>query len=87
MYIGSTDKRGMHHLVWEIIDNSVDEIINGYGNKITVKINADGSITIADNGRGVPIGKHKSGIRISWNHGLFAPPPCFSQLITSFFVS
>ena len=61
MYIGSTDKRGMHHLVWEIIDNSVDEIINGYGNKITVKINADGSITIADNGRGVPIGKHKSG--------------------------
>ncbi len=61
MYIGSTDKRGMHHLVWEIIDNSVDEIINGYGNKITIKINKDGSITIADNGRGVPTGMHKSG--------------------------
>ena len=61
MYIGSTDKRGMHHLVWEIIDNSVDEIINGYGNKITVRINKDGSITVADNGRGVPTGMHKSG--------------------------
>ena len=61
MYIGSTDKRGLHHLVWEIIDNSVDEIINGYGNKITVRINKDGSITIADNGRGVPTGMHKSG--------------------------
>ncbi len=61
MYIGSTDKRGLHHLVWEIIDNSVDEIINGYGNKITVRINKDGSITVADNGRGVPTGMHKSG--------------------------
>ncbi len=61
MYIGSTDKRGMHHLVWEIIDNSVDEIINGYGNKINVRINKDGSITVADNGRGVPTGMHKSG--------------------------
>jgi topoisomerase-4 subunit B len=61
MYIGSTDKRGLHHLVWEIIDNSVDEIINGYGNKITVKINKDGSLTVADNGRGVPTGMHKSG--------------------------
>ena len=61
MYIGSTDKRGMHHLVWEIIDNSVDEIINGYGNKISVRINKDGSITVADNGRGVPTGMHKSG--------------------------
>ena len=61
MYIGSTDKRGLHHLVWEIIDNSVDEIINGYGNKIQVRLNKDGSITIADNGRGVPTGMHKSG--------------------------
>mgnify|MGYP003571267881 CR=1 FL=1 len=61
MYIGSTDKRGLHHLVWEIVDNAVDEIINGYGSKITVRINKDGSITVADNGRGVPIGMHKSG--------------------------
>ncbi|MDO4341870.1 MAG: DNA topoisomerase IV subunit B [bacterium] len=61
MYIGSTDKRGLHHLAWEIIDNSVDEIINGFGNKITVKINKDNSLTVADNGRGVPTGMHKSG--------------------------
>ena len=61
MYIGSTDKRGLHHLAWEIIDNCVDEIINGFGNKITVKINKDKSLTVADNGRGVPTGMHKSG--------------------------
>ena len=61
MYIGSTDKRGLHHLAWEIIDNCVDEIINGFGNKITVKINKDNSLTVADNGRGVPTGMHKSG--------------------------
>ena len=61
MYIGSTDKRGMHHLVWEIVDNSIDEVINGFGNYIKVIINKDKSITIADNGRGVPIGMHESG--------------------------
>ena len=61
MYIGSTDKRGLHHLAWEIIDNSIDEIINGYGDKVSVTINDDGSLTIADNGRGIPTGKHKSG--------------------------
>ena len=61
MYIGSTDKRGLHHLVWEIVDNCIDEIINGYGDKIKIRLNTDGSITIADNGRGVPIGMHSSG--------------------------
>ncbi len=61
MYIGSTDKRGLHHLVWEIVDNSIDEIINGYGNHIKIVLHKDGSITIADNGRGVPIGMHESG--------------------------
>ena len=61
MYIGSTDKRGLHHLVWEIVDNCIDEIINGYGDTIKIRLNGDGSITIADNGRGVPIGKHASG--------------------------
>ncbi|MCH5166259.1 MAG: DNA topoisomerase IV subunit B [Erysipelotrichales bacterium] len=61
MYIGSTDKRGLHHLAWEIIDNCIDEIINGYGNTVKIRLNGDGSITIADNGRGVPIGKHESG--------------------------
>ena len=61
MYIGSTDKRGLHHLVWEIVDNSIDEIINGYGDTIKITLNKDGSITVEDNGRGVPIGMHESG--------------------------
>src|SRR5574344_360775 len=61
MYIGSTDKRGMHHLVWEIVDNSIDEVINGYGNYIKIVLNKDNSITVADNGRGVPVGMHESG--------------------------
>ena len=61
MYIGSTDKRGLHHLAWEIIDNGIDEIINGYGSKINIRINEDGSLTVRDNGRGVPTGKHSSG--------------------------
>ena len=61
MYIGSTDKRGMHHLVWEIVDNAIDEIINGFGNKIRIVIHKDNSITVTDNGRGVPIGMHSSG--------------------------
>ncbi len=61
MYIGSTDKRGLHHLVWEIVDNSIDEIINGHGNHIKIVLHKDGSITVADNGRGVPIGMHESG--------------------------
>ena len=61
MYIGSTDKRGLHHLVWEIVDNSIDEVINGYGNLVKILMHKDGSITVADNGRGVPTGKHESG--------------------------
>ena len=62
MYIGSTDKRGLHHLVWEIVDNGVDEVINGYGKKIKISINQDNSITVEDEGRGVPIGMHSSGM-------------------------
>ena len=61
MYIGSTDKKGLHHLVWEIVDNSIDEIINGYGDTIKITLNKDKSITISDNGRGVPIGMHETG--------------------------
>ena len=61
MYIGSTDKRGLHHLVWEIVDNGIDEVINGYGNYIKISLNKDGSVTVSDEGRGVPIGMHESG--------------------------
>ena len=61
MYIGSTDKRGLHHLVWEIVDNAIDEAINGFGKKIRVIINEDESITVEDEGRGVPVGTHSSG--------------------------
>ncbi len=62
MYIGSTDKRGLHHLIWEIVDNAIDESINGYGDYIKVTINKDESITVEDHGRGVPTGKHESGM-------------------------
>ena len=61
MYIGSTDKRGLHHLVWEIVDNGVDEALNGYGNHIKITMHKDGSISVADHGRGVPVGMHPSG--------------------------
>lgn len=61
MYIGSTDIHGLHHLIWEIVDNSVDEVLNGYGKKITITLNKDGSCTVEDEGRGMPIGKHPSG--------------------------
>ncbi len=61
MYIGSTDKRGLHHLVWEIVDNGIDEAINGYGNHLKVIIHNDGSVSVSDEGRGVPVGKHASG--------------------------
>lgn len=61
MYIGSTDKRGLHHLIWEIVDNSIDEAINGFGDYIKITLHSDKSVSVEDHGRGLPVGMHQSG--------------------------
>ena len=61
MYIGSTDKRGLHHLIWEIVDNSIDEAINGFGDYIKITLHDDKSVSVEDHGRGMPVGMHSSG--------------------------
>ncbi len=68
MYIGTTGNKGMHHLLWEIVDNSIDEVANGYGTKIVVTLHKDGSASVLDNGRGVPVSMHpklkKTGVEV-----------------------
>ena len=68
MYIGSTGPRGLHHLLWEIVDNSIDEAANGFANEITVTLKSDQSVTVTDNGRGIPVGIHEklgvSGVEV-----------------------
>ena len=68
MYIGSTGIKGLHHCIWEILDNAIDEISNGYGDKAIVILNNDKSVTVIDNGRGIPTGIHptkkKSGVEM-----------------------
>ena len=58
MYIGSTGSKGVHHILWEIVDNSIDEITNGYGSKISVTLHSDGSASVEDDGRGIPVDIH-----------------------------
>lgn len=62
MYIGSTTQKGLNHLVYEIVDNAVDEASNGYGTNIYVRLNSDGSVTVIDEGRGIPVDMHESGV-------------------------
>lgn len=68
MYIGTTGIKGLHHILWEIVDNAIDEITNGFGNKMTVTLHKDGSASVEDNGRGVPVDEHptlkKSGVEV-----------------------
>lgn len=68
MYIGSTGSKGLHHCIWEILDNAIDEISNGYGDRATIILNRDNSVTVIDNGRGIPTGIHpvkkKSGVEM-----------------------
>ena len=73
MYIGSTDEKGLHHLAVEILDNSIDEALAGYCTHAYITINADGSLTIEDNGRGIPCGIHKT-------EGVSAVEVCLTKL-------
>jgi len=62
MYIGSTGERGLHHLIWEVVDNSVDEAMAGHASRVDVKILADGGVEVIDDGRGIPVEMHSTGV-------------------------
>lgn len=62
MYIGSTGERGLHHLIWEVVDNAVDEAMAGYATTVNVVLLEDGGVEVADDGRGIPVATHASGI-------------------------
>src|SRR5579875_2894393 len=62
MYIGSTGERGLHHLIWEVVDNSVDEAMAGYATQVDVRLLNDGSVEVTDNGRGIPVATHATGV-------------------------
>src|SRR6478672_10030058 len=62
MYIGSTGERGLHHLIWEVVDNAVDEAMAGYATTVDVTLLQDGGVEVIDNGRGIPVAMHASGI-------------------------
>ena len=68
MYIGTTGVKGLHHILWEIVDNAIDEVSNGYGNRISITLHKDGSASVEDNGRGIPVDLHptlkKSGVEV-----------------------
>ena len=62
MYIGSTGRRGLHHLIWEVVDNAVDEAMAGYADQVDVRLLDDGGVEVRDNGRGIPVAMHESGV-------------------------
>jgi len=62
MYIGSTGERGLHHLIWEVVDNAVDEAMAGFADEVAVRLLDDGGVEVTDNGRGIPVAMHSTGI-------------------------